>query len=133
MDLKKEYDDFFQGLDSRFHPKLVSIEEQTNGTLKLLVEETFQNHSIESTFLYKIFNDGSILPVLYEIDYESDESIDSFFSLNSFDTSDHREDPEIHCIISQKDLDARKWTYMIPLEEFMFAKRSIAFPIIESL
>jgi hypothetical protein len=131
MNLKEEYENYFSGLDSRFNPKFLSISEETTGLIKLIVQETFQNHCIESTFLYRFLNCNQIMPVCECVDYDSDDS-DSVFSLNSFDTSDHREEKEPIIIISKKDLDSRKWTYMVPLEDWSFANRNIALPIIES-
>ena len=126
--LKEAYDIFFNGLESRFCPRFVSLD-QDHGILKLKVSETFQNHSIENTFLYQLSNTGTIEPVADDVVYDTDSSEDSVFSLNSFDTSDHRERPISRLTITKRDLSARKWTYMIPLEDWCFANLMSARPI----
>jgi hypothetical protein len=126
MNLKSVYDDYFSGLHSRFNPKFVSLEERY-GLVTLTVEETFQNHSLESRFVYIISNDGRIEPFHEDYDYDTESSEDSVYSFNSFDTSDHTEESVRKFILRKKDLDSRKWTYMVPLETSMMAR-----PIAES-
>jgi hypothetical protein len=126
--LEKAYESFFSGLESRFNPRFLSLEED-NGLLKLKVSETFQNFSIENTFVYVVSNTGHIEPVPDDVTYDTDSSEDSVFSLNSFDTSDHREVPVTSLTITKRDLSARKWTYMIPLEDWLFNNRMSARPM----
>jgi hypothetical protein len=129
--LEEVYTKYLSGLDSRFCPRFVSLTE-TNGLLKLTVSETFQNHSIETTFTYVLLNDGSVEPQPDDVVYETDSSEDSVFSLNSFDTSDHRDNPIIRSIVTKRDMSARKWTYMVPLEDWCFANRISARPTDDS-
>jgi hypothetical protein len=138
MDLKEQYEIYFDGLDSRFRPKFLSISEETNGSIKLVVEETFKEHSIRSAFFYNLSDDFLVHPIEI-IDYDSDVSEESIRSINSFDSVIYAP-PDISAdiieTVCKKDLDSRKWTYMVPLEDWAFCKRSIrsiALPRIESL
>lgn len=126
------YTSFFSGLESRFNPRFISLEDD-RGILKLIVSETFQNHSIETTFQYVLTNCGFVEPVQDDVSYDTDSSEDSVFSLNSFDTSDHRDNPTIRSTITTRELHSRKWTYMVPLEDWCFANRMSARPTDESV
>lgn len=119
-DLDLFLNDYFKGLDSRFNPKFKSILVSEN-IIKLCIEETFRNSCIENTFVYTLTNDFKIMPMNEEYENDSDVSTETTISFNSFDEiSDYAENEKIkeQLIYSKKDIHARRWIYMVPLEEW---------------